>query len=109
MGIIDSGDKVRRRIAGIGSCLVPLISDAVHIMTMIIIGVIDRAATGMRDCQNFTNASRRRRSANIIGGVHIGVSHQIDIPIRIVTQVRTVSLKIGIVRQELLRSRANVS
>ena len=71
--IIDSGHKVRVRIARIGGYFLTLVADCMHIMAVIIIGVVDMAAAGMRDRQNLTNASGRRRSASIGRGMQIRV------------------------------------
>jgi hypothetical protein len=73
-----------------------------HIMTVIVVGVVDMTAAGVGDRQNLTNASRRRRTASIGRGMKIGVSDGIDIPVGIIAEVRTIPSEIGIVRQELL-------
>ena len=101
--IIDAGHKMRVRIARVGGYFLTLVADGMHIMTVIVVGVVDMTAAGMRDRQDLTNASRRRRTASIGGGMNIRVSDGIDIPVRIVAEVRSVPSKIGIVRQELLR------
>ena len=101
--ITNAGYKMRVRIARVRGYLLTLVTNGMHIMPVIVVGVVDMTAAGMRDGQDLANASRRRRTASVRGGMIVRVSNGTHIPIRIVAEMGTVSSKIGIVRQELLR------
>ena len=73
------------------------------------IPVVDVRPARIRDRENLPNALRPRgsiwrRAAVVVRGALVGIPNRIDIPIGVITQMRAVPSKIGIVRQELLRA-----
>jgi hypothetical protein len=86
LGIVDSSDAVIP-VPRIGGCLAALVSDAMHIMAVVVVAVMNSAAAGMRDSEDFPNPVGRRRAASVGRGVNIRVCNRIDIPVAIVPKM----------------------
>ena len=102
-------------VAGDSGPLVVLISNRVYVMTVQSTGLwVVRilnvgTVTNMGDFLDLTYAVLRRRvAAFVVGGVPIGVRHSVNIPIRIVTELRGLTLEISIMVKHLLGRQAVV-
>src|SRR5436309_7295243 len=95
-------------ISGMNSLIAALVGNGLYIMTLNgwrrfgFVGILDgTAVAGVGDCEDLADAPRpgigiRRRAAVVLSRVTVSVRDRIDVPILVITELRSVPLKISV-------------